>query len=168
MFRTLFNILAVATLALSPVYAEETATPEGEVLLTISGNIGTQNADTTIQLDLAMLEALEKSTIKTATIWTEGVQEFEGVSLKALVDAFGISGTTLLATAINDYVVEIPLTDAVEGGALVAYRLNGDTMSIREKGPLWIVYPYDADAKYRTEVIYSRSIWQLDRIQAVD
>jgi len=96
------------------------------------------------------------------------VQTFEGVSLKALVAHLGLEGSTLRATAINDYAIDIPITDAVEGGALVAYRLNGAEMSLRDKGPLWVVYPYDSDAAYRTEVIYSRSIWQLDRIQALD
>ena len=61
----------------------------------------------------------------------------------------------------------MPLTDAVEGGPIVAYRMDGETMSVRDKGPLWIVYPYDSDADYRTEVIYSRSIWQLDRIEVI-
>ncbi|RYH00603.1 oxidoreductase, partial [Salipiger sp. IMCC34102] len=38
-------------------------------------------------------------------------------------------------------------------------------MQVRDKGPLWIVYPYDDTPEYRSEVIYSRSIWQLDRIE---
>jgi hypothetical protein len=37
-------------------------------------------------------------------------------------------------------------------------------MSIREKGPLWLVYPYDLNKAYQSETIYSRSIWQLVRI----
>jgi hypothetical protein len=39
-------------------------------------------------------------------------------------------------------------------------------MSVRDKGPLWVIYPYDSD-DYRSEVIYSRSIWQLDRLEVV-
>jgi hypothetical protein len=46
--------------------------------------------------------------------------------------------------------------------------MDGKTMSVRDKGPLWIIYPYDSSADYRTEVVYSRSIWQLDRIEAVN
>jgi hypothetical protein len=38
-------------------------------------------------------------------------------------------------------------------------------MTVRDKGPLWIVYPYDAKPEYRQELIYSRSIWQLDHIE---
>ncbi|KIN64487.1 Oxidoreductase, molybdopterin binding [Sulfitobacter noctilucicola] len=118
--------------------------------------------------DLAALEALGTETIETTTIWTEGTQTFEGVSLARLAEEVGVEGGTLLATAINDYTVEIPVTDAVEGGPIVATRMNGKVMSLRDKGPLWVVYPYDANADYRSEVIYSRSIWQLDRIEAVE
>jgi hypothetical protein len=66
--------------------------------------------------------------------------------------------------AVNDYLVEVPVTDAVDGGPIIAYAVDGAQMSLRDKGPLWLIYPYDSDAKYRTEEIYARSIWQLDRI----
>ena len=77
----------------------------------------------------------------------------------------GVTDGTLLATAINDYTVEIPVSDAVPGGPIVAYLMDGQEMPVRDKGPLWIVYPYDSSAAYRSEVVYSRSIWQLDRIE---
>ncbi|SIN77374.1 molybdopterin-dependent oxidoreductase [Vannielia litorea] len=168
MLRRFIPSLAIAAFAALPLAAQELAAPEGEVILTLSGEIATTNAGDTAQFDLAMLEALGTETIETTTIWTEGTNTFEGVSLKALAEAAGFEGGTLRATAINDYAVEIPVTDAVEGGPIVAYRMNGAEMSVRDKGPLWIVYPYDASAEYRTEVIYSRSIWQLDRIVVTD
>ena len=115
--------------------------------------------------DWQALESLGLETIKTATIWTEGVQEFQGVPLYLLTDAIGAETGTLLATAINDYTVEIPLSDATEGGPILAMRMNGEIMSLRDKGPLWVIYPYDQNAAYRSEVTYSRSIWQLDRIE---
>jgi hypothetical protein len=40
-------------------------------------------------------------------------------------------------------------------------------MSVRDKGPLWVVYPFDDVPAYQSETIYSRSIWQLDRIEVV-
>ena len=75
-----------------------------------------------------------------------------------------MSSGTLKAVAVNDYAVEIPVTDAVEGGPIIAWERNGSTMSVRDKGPLWLVYPFDSVPAYQSEVIYSRSIWQLDRI----
>ena len=132
-----------------------------ETLLTVTFDGKTQT------FDRAALEAFDLEVIETTTIWTNGAQTFEGVSLAAITDAIGAEEGKLLATAINDYTVEIPLSDAVENGPIIAMKLNGEEMSVRDKGPLWIVYPYDANTDYRTEVIYSRSIWQLDRIEVV-
>lgn len=151
---------ASATLA----FADDVSEPTKEIILTVTG---TDAADP-VRFDRAGLEALGFETIETTTIWSEGVQTFEGVSLKSILDELGVTEGTLLATAINDYTVEIPVLDAVENGPIIAVMLNGDDMSIREKGPLWVVYPYDSSADYRSEVVYSRSIWQLDRIEVVE
>lgn len=168
MLRTLMHGLIFSAFSSSALMAQSLAEPQTEVLLTVSGSLAATNDANSAQLDLALLESIERRTIETSTIWTEGKQVFEGVSLSALVTALGLEGETLRATAINDYAVDIPMTDAVEGGAMVAYLLNGDKMSVRDKGPLWLVYPYDSDASFRSEVIYSRSIWQLNRIEAIE
>lgn len=153
---------AVAVIACT-AHALEPA--RGEVVLTISGAISETNAGEAATFDRAMLEAMEAVTVETSTIWTDGVQTFVGVPLVTLLDAVGAEGATLRASAINDYAVEIPVSDAVAGGPIVAYLRNGAPMSLRDKGPLWIVYPFDSSPEYRSELIYSRSIWQLDRIE---
>ncbi|WP_245848429.1 molybdopterin-dependent oxidoreductase [Actibacterium ureilyticum] len=144
--------------------AEGLPAPTGEVILTVTGNITQTNAPDAAQFDLEMLQALDASEIVTDTIWTEGEQVFVGVRLNTLLEHVGAQGETLAAVAINDYAVEIPVSDATDDGPIVAYALNGNAMHRREKGPLWVIYPYAASNKFRSEVIYSRSIWQLDRI----
>ncbi|WP_051312463.1 putative pterin-binding protein [Pseudodonghicola xiamenensis] len=144
--------------------AQDLAPPEGEVLLTVSGEITQTNVGATAQFDRRLLESMQPVTIATTTIWTDGVQQFTGIPLIRLMRAVGASGHRLKATAINDYAVDIPSSDWVENGPIVAYLRNGAPMSVRDKGPLWIVYPYDTNPAYQGEVIYARSIWQLDRI----
>lgn len=146
-----------AALALEPV--------EGAVMLTVSGAIAQRNEGDVAQFDFAMLESLGGLEVETSTIWTEGVQTFEGVELIDLLAAVGAEGGTLRAIALNDYAIDIPVADAVRGGPVVAYLRNGAPMGLRDKGPLWIVYPYDSSPDYQTEQIYARSIWQLDRIE---
>lgn len=150
---------ATIALAQTPLPA-----PTGDVLLTVSGDIAVTNGDGIAQFDRAMLEAMDPVDVTTSTIWTEGTSTFTGVPLHVLTQALGIADGTLRATAINDYAVEVPVSDAVEGGPIVAFEMDGAPMSVRSKGPLWIIYPYDDNPDYQTEVIYSRSIWQLDRI----
>ncbi|ARE41128.1 hypothetical protein RGUI_2987 [Rhodovulum sp. P5] len=157
--------LTVVGLLAPPVAADELlAAPEGPVLLTVTGDIAVTNAGDGAEFDLAMLRALPVESFTTTTIWTEGALELTGVPLKALLDRLGVTGGTLTAKAINDYAVEIPVSDAMPGGPIIAYLEEGEPMPRRKRGPLWIVYPFDAKDAYRSEVIYSRSIWQLDRL----
>jgi hypothetical protein len=165
------NILCVAILSIfsqSNAFADEMPRPDGDIILTLSGEItNTNTEDGRLELDLVMLQAMPVTKFKTNTIWLEKAVEFTGVNLKAILDYAGASGTLIHAIALNDYKVDIP-ADTVDADApLVAYHIDGEIMSTREKGPLWVVYPYDQDAKYRTEVVYSRSIWQLDRLTSV-
>ena len=170
MIKRLAQVLTTLGLSLglaASVTAAEFAAPQGDPILTVSGDVATTNVGETLVLDADMLAGLGSVVIETSTIWTEGVNRFEGVPLKTVTDLVGVEDGLLRASAINDYTVEIPVSDAVEGGPIVAYLLNGEGMSVRDKGPLWIIYPYDQNADYRSEVTYTRSIWQLDRIEVV-
>ena len=166
--RSIIPACLVAMSMASGVQAHELGVPENDVVLTASGELDVTNVDNTAQFDMDMLMALDSTIIETSTIWTDGVQEFEGVQLHVLLERLGVTSGTILATAINDYTIEIPVEDAVVDGPMIAYKLNQEFMSVRDKGPLWVVYPYDDNTDYRSEVTYSRSIWQLDRIEFVE
>ncbi|MGY9046416.1 hypothetical protein P775_25810 [Puniceibacterium antarcticum] len=167
MNRALFYAVVMTVFTAIAATAQALPAPAGPVILTVSGDIDVTNVDDTAQFDLAMLNAMDSTTFSTSTIWTKGTRSFKGVPLNVLVESLGIEGETLRATAVNDYAIDIPISDAVQNGPILAYEMDGRTMTLRDKGPLWLVYPYDLNANYRTEVIYSRSIWQLDRITAL-
>lgn len=145
--------------------AEEFTAPKGEVLLTTTGSITAKNVDGALKLDIDQLAALPQHEFTTATTWTEGTPTFKGVLLKDFIAAIGATGSVIHLTALNDYRVSLPMSDVQDDGPMLAYLMNGQPMSLRDKGPVWLVYPYDQNAKYRTEQTYSRSIWQLDRIE---
>ena len=159
----LLTVFSAGTLA-----AEILPKPSGQVVLTVSGLIENENSDSSVVIDLEMLKKLPQLRFSTKTIWTEGDVEFTGVSLKTVLEYVGFSGAKIEAIALNDYKIEIPVSGISEKAPLVAYLMNGVEMPSRGKGPLWIVYPYDSDPKFRTEVIYSRSIWQLNRLNSVE
>ena len=166
-FHTLLAAVALSVVA-PATSAADLDEPTGDVILTVTGEIAATNRDDAAVLDLDMLTAMDAVTYETETIWTDGVQTFTGVLLSDLMDRLGVEGSSLSATAINDYAVEIPATDWVESGPIIAYHQNGAPMSVRDKGPLWIIYPYDDHDNYQSEVTYSRSIWQLDRIEVLE
>ena len=161
--------LGIATAGVFLVYAPAAADPlpmpEGPVILTVTGDISNANSPEGAQFDLAMLDALGTVEFETTTIWTDGPQVFRGVSLQRLVEILDAEGAVIAASALNDYMVEIPVADAVEGGPILAFENNGRMLAVRDKGPLWLVYPYDSSSDYQSEVIYARSIWQVRRME---
>ena len=144
--------------------AEPLPVPTGPILLTVSGAIDQTNAPGEARFDRTMLEALGVATMRTTTPWTEGVKTFKGVPLRAVLDRIGAHGTELRASALNDYQVTIPVADLAYG-LLLAMSVDGELLTRRDKGPLWVIYPregFGVIENYRTE---PRSIWQLYRIQ---
>lgn len=140
------------------------SSPEGPTILTIEGKIGISNADGNAVFDRAMLESIGMITIETATPWFDGPVKFEGVSADAVMDLVAAKGTEVVAVALNDFRTTIPLADFKEYGVILALKRDGEYMPISDKGPLFIVYPYDSDPKLQSQQYYARSVWQLARL----
>lgn len=160
--RVLYGAALVAFMAM-PGVESQAADP----VLTVSAPAGATTEADIIALSIDDIKAMPEIEILTSTIWTKGVHSFKGISLHALLEKASVTGSSLRATAANNYSVQIPISDVVENGPIVAYEMDGKALTIRDKGPLWIIYPYDHDPKYQTEAIYSRSIWQLVAIEIV-
>ncbi len=169
--RSLLKALGAALLAIqfvAPVnalLAAELAPPSGDIILTVTGVIDTTNAAEGAVFDLAMLEALGTLTTVTATPWYDGAHSFTGPLGVDLLKAVGAHGTTLKVTALNDYVTEIPVEDFERYPVLLATRLDGAAMSVRDKGPIFVIYPFDDAPELNNETYYGRSAWQVKSIE---
>lgn len=159
---------AVALLLSTTVLADPLGQPTGETVLTVTGDIANSNGDGVAAFDLAMLDALERRSASMETPWTEGSTAFEGPLLKAVLDAAGARGKTLIVKALNDYSAEVPLEDATNFPTMLATRMNGEEMSVRDKGPIFMIYPFDTHPELYNEKYFSRSVWQIREIEVVD
>lgn len=157
MFRqVLASALAFTLLvAASPGIARDIGTPTGQVILSVTGTGGE-----TWDFDRAMIEGLGWRTITTVTPFTEGMQEFSGIAIADLVAATGVSGTTVDAIALNDYRVEIPADHIEAHDVFLALDHNGEPMRVRDRGPVWIIYPADT-LLAASERFDSFMVWQL-------
>lgn len=162
--RSLSSLAAVLMFGAGIAHAEAPPAPKGEVVLFVDGLISQTNVGAETQFDLDGLKALGATTFSTSTTWTEGTPSFTGVPLKKVLESVGATGVMISAVALNNYAVEIPVDGLADDAPIIAYEIDGKTFSRRDKGPLWIVYPYDSTADYRNELIYGRSIWQLQRL----
>lgn len=114
--------------------------------------------------DMAALAQLPQRDIVTATPWYDRPRKFTGPLLREVLAAAGAKGTVMKAIALNDYAVDIPVSDAMAFDVVVARFLDGQPMPRRERGPLFIIYPFDERAELRTQVYFTRCAWQLREI----
>lgn len=158
----------VFLLLASAVRADDLPPPEGEVILTVSGNITRTNGDGVARFDRAMLEDLEQATITAKTPWFDDVHSFSGPLGAAVLDAVGAQGDTLRVIALNDYAATVPAADLRDLGVALATHLDGQVMSVRDKGPLFLIYPFDDNPALFDETYFGRSVWQIARIDVQD
>ena len=135
--------------------------PGDKPILTISGKISITNVGDTAVFDRDMLEGLGMQKFTTHTKWDNDAVTFEGPLMSALMAAVGASGDTAQAIALNDYHTDIPIADFAQYKPILALKRNGNYMSIREKGPLFVVYNYDSDPELKQQKYYGRSAWQV-------
>lgn len=148
--------MVLATLMAPVAYAQSDA-----VVLTIDGAI---EGGKPVDFTLAQLEALGTKTIVTATPWTEGTPTFEGVPMSALLEHVGAKGETAEVMALNNYQTSIPISDFTDFPVILALKMDGNYMTVRNKGPLFVMYPFDDDPSLKTELYFSRAAWQVRTI----
>ena len=147
------------------VWAGEIPKPAGKVLLTMSGNIENTNEGDKAVFDLESLEKLGLLSFQTTSPWYDGRTTFTGISLQKLMDYVGAKGSVVKVTALNDYTTDIPLNDFKKYNVILALKINGEYMRVRDKGPLFVVYPYDSLPELNNQIYYSRSAWQVSKMK---
>ena len=155
LLNALLGIVAVGAL---PAFALDA--PKERPILSVTGKIGVKNAGDTARFDMKMLEALPQQTFTTRTPWYDKPIKFTGPLLADVLAAVKASGNTISAVAINDYKISIPVGD-LQHKPIVARLMDDKPMPVREKGPLFVIYPFDSSAELRTSTYYERAIWQL-------
>lgn len=158
--RALHKVLLLGALVVA-AQTQALEAPKERVVLAVSGKIGIKNAGETARFDMKMLEALPQHSFTTNTPWFDRPVKFTGPLLSDVLAAVKANGSVVKAVAINDYAISIPVADTTKHKVIVARLLDNKPMAVRDKGPLFVVYPFDDSAILRSSVYYERSIWQL-------
>jgi hypothetical protein len=160
LFALAFALVAAFAVMLAPCPAM--AADDSETLLEVTGQIADDGG---ARFDRQALEAMPQHRTTTSTPWTDGVSVFEGPLLCDLLELVGADGTVLQAKALNDYAVEIPIGDCERYPVILALTRDGERLSRRDMGPIWIVYPRDDFPELQLETVNARWVWQLTELE---
>jgi hypothetical protein len=165
--RIAVALALIVSLTCAQAGADQSALPlpHGTPILTLTGVIANTNADGSATFDAEMFASLPRQRITTATPWYDKPRTFEGPLLRDLLAATGASGKTLRVEALNDYAADVPIADALQYDVVIAGRIDGEPIPVRERGPLFIIYPFDQVPALKTEQYYQRAVWQVKSIE---
>ena len=165
--RRLWLQSGVACLLSSALPARALDKPTGPVVLTVSGRVRQVNEGGSAHFDMGMLEAMPQQTLVTRTPWFAQARRFTGPLLRDVLGRSGANGSMLRLIALNDYRVDMPMDDAQRHDVVLARLIDDKPMTVRDKGPLFVIYPFDSRPELRSAVYYSRSAWQLRTIEVL-
>jgi hypothetical protein len=88
----------------------------------------------------------------------------KGVLGRKLLDYVKSEGQTVTIVALDGYAMEVPVEDLVKYDVVVATEIDGKKLSIRDKGPAWLIYPISTNKELEDTVYESRSVRQIKTI----
>lgn len=116
----------------------------------------------------AQLEQFETYSLTTKTPWRDEAATFEGILLHDLLAAHGLEeAAMIMITAENDYVAEMSRDVWRTATVLIATRVNGAAHSRRARGPIQLVFDYEAFAASDL-VTQSHMVWMAAEIRVAD
>ncbi|OPX57150.1 hypothetical protein BTE48_01370 [Oceanospirillum multiglobuliferum] len=150
----LVSLLLLTFLIATPLQADQN-------ILTVTGEVTGSNH----HFSLADLKAMPNYQVKTETIWTDQEHTYTAISVAQLLEKLGAKGQNLRFIALNDYAIEVPVDILLEHNAFIAFEQDGKPMRIRDKGPLWVLYPFSDQPQINTPFYQAHCAWQLKTIE---
>lgn len=151
----------LAGLLLSPPSAPVAAQTPAGIQVTDAGGVAVGN------LSADAIAALPTARIRTATPWSERA-DYEGPLLADVIRLAAGGGGALPGSvrlgAADDYTVRIPLADVERFRPILADRQDGRPLSLRTRGPYWLIFPFDDTPAIQNDIWYYRAIWQITRL----
>jgi hypothetical protein len=139
--------------------------PKGEVVLTVSGDIGTANKGKKLELDLASLEKMRQVRVEAAEPFLKRRVTFEGVLLSDLLAVAGVpdSASKVSLTALDDYKVDFKVADVRSSQMLLATKADGKHMTVERSGPIRIVFPDSSSLGHNPDLW----IWSVSSMKVI-
>ena len=123
------------------------------------------NGSLVASLPIEFFKKLPQHSFVTKTPWYKKPVHFTGPLLRDVLAAAKVKGRVIHAVALDDYQVSIPFSDAAQFDVILAHTMDGETLTAKNKGPLFVVYPYDSKPELQAVRFYERSIWQLKALR---
>ncbi|AUI85975.1 hypothetical protein BS333_06030 [Vibrio azureus] len=134
------------------------ANPEPELnVIDKSGNVYTYSIEE--------LQSLPQKEVITVLPWFEGDNTFSGFLLTDLLKKNKITMPEMVTIlALNDYKVTISKSDIIKYEPIIALKMSGEYMNVKNKGPFWLIFSLSDFKEIDTLEYHAKMIWQIKEI----
>lgn len=111
------------------------------------------------------LAAMPQTTILTENEFVDGQVSYRGPLVRDVLAEAGLDKLeSVRFVAANDYYVDIPTQNFRDYDAILALEADGERLSRRDKGPIWLMYPISDHPELHDPTYSRRLIWQVVKI----
>lgn len=138
------------------------------VILTIYGDIQLHDQRyARIDFTLSEMKALSQADITTAHPWSAQAQHYSGIDLSILLEFLFAQKAikTLSLEGLNGFSMALEWSSIQDFSPIIAWQENSQLMSRRDKGPLWLMLPFDSVSKVKQADFLHYMVWQLRTIR---
>ncbi|MGO5000630.1 molybdopterin-binding protein [Oceanisphaera sp. W20_SRM_FM3] len=138
------------------------------VILSVYGAIELDEGEyQRLDFTLSELQALPQAQIITAHPWSAQAQHYKGVDLTALLKLLFANRqiNSLNLEGLNGFSMALEWSKISDFSPILAWQENEKLMSRRNKGPLWLMLPYDQAPKMQQANFLHYMVWQLRTIR---
>jgi hypothetical protein len=132
-------------------------------LFTICGKIAKTGDVVVTPADFAKIGSFEINTV--VDTMSEGIHRVKGVLGRELLRQYGSTGTTLRVIGLDGYTIDVPVADLMKYDVVLANEIDGKPLSVRDKGPAWLIYPQSQHPELDDPIYAARAVWQVTRIE---
>lgn len=155
-----FLTIALFTVAL---LAPAVASAAGTLKVTTIDPEGVATVQEYTSDDLLAMDTVE---LRTDNDFVDQMTTFTGPLLRDLLGAASLtSDDEIQITALNDYKTTIPAQEVIDYDVIIAVLQDGQPMSVRDKGPFWVIYPMSEHPELQDPGFNDRLVWQLSEVE---
>ncbi|CAK1693366.1 hypothetical protein FB440_1325 [Vibrio crassostreae] len=125
--------------------------------LTVFDHLGQKH-----QISRDQLLQLPQKEITTSLPWVDGELVYSGVTLQTVLETMDLPiASQVTFVALNDYKIAVPKEDFYDYQPIIAIKQDGELMSVRDKGPYWLIYPLSTRPDIDNTDFHAKMIWQI-------
>ena len=116
------------------------------------------------QYTLGQLQQLPQYEMRVKLPWTNETHTYSGPYLEDVLLMANVSGQWLTMYALDHYQISFHFQRIKKYKPILALRIDEKLLTIRTKGPLWVILPMSEYKELNAAIYHDFMVWQLVKI----